>query len=186
MIAIIPFLLRAATAPLLLMPPPVLLLLLPPLPLSPPPPPPLCSPSDKVCDAQMQVAPEMQGLADKDRLSCYERDEEDGGFTSSCPQFNWDYKTAKELEENDYTTLRVGKYSGAGYVLQNTSALLQREPTKHMQGSELYQYAHSRLDVSDLLSDCNWLSPSTRECVFGLLQLLGVLGVVWRGVLLCK
>ena len=129
----------------------------------------------------------MQTLAEQDRLSCYERDEEEGGFESSCPQFNWDYKTAEELEETDYTTLRVGKYSGAGYVLQNTSALLQREPTVHSGGTELYQYAHSRIGVSDLLADCGWLSPSTRECCRGAIWRklhLGVLAdgrVVWGG-----
>ena len=82
-----------------------------------------------------------------------------GEFASANSNFSFTYNSAAELEEVGYSTV-LQAYSGNGYILRNMSNLLKRVPTRHAEGSELYQYAHSRLDLDDL-HDSGWLSPST-------------------------
>ena len=87
------------------------------------------------------------------------RKEETDGFTSSNANFSFEHKKATELQEMPYSTM-LQSYSGDGYILKNVSELLKREPTRQAQGNELYQFAHSRLNLDDFMQS-GWLSTST-------------------------
>eukprot|EP01052_Picozoa_sp_SAG31_P001717 SAG31_NODE_58_length_29669_cov_20.244978_8_plen_196_part_00 len=94
----------------------------------------------------------------KSRATCWDGsyEEEGDAFQSENENFTFKYCTAKELEEVAYST-KMQTYSGNGYILQNVSRLMRRAPTRHTGATELYQYAHSRLDADDLTAISGWL-----------------------------
>ena len=62
--------------------------------------------------------------------------------------------------DKTYGTMTGNSYTGAGYILRNTSKLMQRDANRSSEGNELYTFAHSRPNFDDLFAT-GWVSSQT-------------------------
>jgi hypothetical protein len=110
-----------------------------------------------------EVSAEMDGFGQNPQgVMCWNKDEEENAWPEGDnTEFQFEYKTATELAEGQYSMHTGTDFTGSGYVLRNISKFLRRDATKVSQGNEYYTYAHSRPDCSDLL-ELGWLTPRTR------------------------
>jgi hypothetical protein len=119
--------------------------------------------SGSECPIEHFAANFAAGLFGEDQpVHCYNSDEDSGGWSmTEDGYFGSSYFEADEISERAYSSNNRNSYSGSGYLLNNVSQLLRRVPTRHSEGTEFYRFAHSRLNIDDMLAT-GWLHPQTR------------------------